>query len=147
MDAEILREMVRVVGFSFGNTTAAAVSQAINFVESFSAQNSRSAVSSLKVGSSFNFFGINSFLTFCHNAGGNYPQQFVSDGKSNKKPAVCIGSPQREKSCFAVKMFLIKSNYQRQIEKDILTFAIGNLWKMPVFIGITFVPGKTFTIY
>src|SRR5215213_3627399 len=109
--------MVRVVGFSFGNTTDSAVCQSMKSVESLSAQNSRSAVSLVSVGISFNFFGINSFFTFGHITSRNDPNQLVSDGKSDEEPSVGIGSPQGKKSAFVGRVLFIGSNDERQIKE------------------------------
>lgn len=40
-------------------------------------------------------------------------------------------------------MFRVGFYQQRKIEKDFLTFAIGNLMAFPIFIAVTLIPFKT----
>ena len=43
-------------------------------------------------------------------------------------------------------MFRISGNNQRHIKKNIFAFGVGDAMKLPIFVGISFVPLETFTI-
>src|ERR1035437_2883612 len=88
-------EMVRNVGFRFGNLRGAAVCQSMNSVESWSAQNSRSSSSDRNSGAAFFFvIGIGVPFTSIHVADGDYPQQRTANSEHNEQASSAAGLPE-----------------------------------------------------
>jgi hypothetical protein len=90
--------------------------------------------------------GIFSRFPLIHVTGRDHPDQIIPNHKRDEEPAVCIRPPQSVIPLFLLRVPCIWSNDQGQIEKDLFTFTIGDLMKVPVLVLVSFIPLEAFAV-
>src|SRR4051812_30271197 len=94
MDTGNRREIVRRVGFRFGNLRRSADFQSMNSVESCSAQNLRSLSSDRNSGTGFLFvLGISIPFLSVHVSNRDYPHERAANRKRNEQTSPAAGLP------------------------------------------------------
>src|ERR1017187_4399512 len=140
------KEIVRSVGFRFGNVRRPPFRQSMNSVESWFAQNSRSSSSDRNSGTGFIFvFGISISFSSIHVPNGDYAHQRTADGERHEQASPTAGLPKGVVPFLPPGVADVAAHDQGLVEEHVLSLFRADSMAVPVFLRVGFVPFKTGT--